>query len=172
MLLIRLKSRIARGGKFLLLLSGCCGPPLRRPRVRHWLLAALLCGPPQAPATPSLTSDSTRPTAGYYQLNWSGASTTSFQLQESRQADFAGAVTLYQGPDRATVLTGRPDGDYYYRLRILDTDGAGPWSDPLEVQVRHHPLARALLFFALGALVFLATLVAILAGNRRLGDGS
>ena len=163
---------MARSGKFLLLLSGCCGPPLRRSRVRHWLLAALLCGPPLALATPSLTSDSTRPAAGYYQLSWNGAASRAYELQESRQADFSVTSTLYQGPDRATVLTGRPDGDYYYRLRVLDADGAGPWSDTLEVQVRHHPLARALLFFALGALVFLATLVAILAGNRRLGDGT
>jgi hypothetical protein len=63
-------------------------------------------------------------------------------------------------------MSGRGNGTYYYRLRVL---GAGPlpaWSDTVRVQVKHHPLARAFAFFAAGGLVFIATLVLIVAGSR------
>lgn len=125
--------------------------------------------PAMAQAAPALESDTGLATAGFYQLRWSGGDDGEYELQESRRADFSTSVTLYQGGDRATTLTGRPDGDYHYRLRSLGRNGPGPWSDPVRVEVRHHPLSRALLFFAMGALVFLATLGAILVGNRRPG---
>jgi hypothetical protein len=123
-------------------------------------------------AAPRLASDTALATAGYYQLSWSGTDAPAYELQEASRGDFTMATTLYQGPDRATVLTGRPDGEFHYRLRGLHDTGPGPWSEPLQIQVRHHPLSRALLFFAMGALVFLATLAAILAGNCRQGDGA
>ena len=159
---------MAARGQPLLLKSGCCGPPLHRFRPAALLaLAWLLAGPTLA--APSLTTDSPLATAGYYQLSWSGAPDSAYELQESPRADFASTITLYRGPDRASMLTGRADGDYFYRLRALDGPQAGPWSTTLRVEVRHHPLSRALLFLTLGALVFLATLAAILVGNRQAG---
>jgi hypothetical protein len=164
-----IKSRMARDGLFLLLKSGCYRPLLHHPLL---LCALLLASPGVALAAPSLETDTPLATAGYYQLQWDGADASDHELQESLHADFSDPVTLYRGADRATMLTGRPDGEYHYRLRALHQDGPGPWSQTLRVEVRHHPLSRALLFFAMGALVFLATLAAILAGNRRRGDGA
>jgi hypothetical protein len=163
---------MARGGQILLLKSGCCRPPLHTYRSLLFLALLLACLPAGILAAPSLESDTGLATAGYYQLQWTGSDDGDYELQESRRADFAAPVTLYRGRDRATMLTGRPDGEYHYRLRMLHEDGPGPWSEGLRVEVRHHPLSRALLFFAMGALVFIATLAAILVGNRRQGDGT
>lgn len=169
MLFTYIKSRMARDGLFLLLKSGCYRPLLHHPLL---LCVLLLTSPDMGLAAPTLETDTQLATAGFYQLQWDGAGATDHELQESLRADFSDPVTLYRGSDLATMLTGRPDGEYHYRLRALHEDGPGPWSNTLRVEVQHHPLSRALLFFAMGALVFLATLAAILAGNRRRGDGT
>lgn len=116
-----------------------------------------------------LTSDTHLATAGYYQLKWhNGDDDVRFEIQEADNPAFNNASQLYLGRDRATVVTGRSDGDYYYRARIIDASGdSGAWSDPVRVEVTHHPLSRAFGFFIVGAIVFLAILIAILAGNRR-----
>ena len=170
MRLTHLKSRTARDGPFLLLKSGCCRPPLPPFLLACALLLACLATP--LLAAPVLESDKPRSRDGFYQLHWAGPEGGEYELQEAHQGDFAAPRTLYRGPDRATTLTGRPDGEYHYRLRHLGADGPGPWSETLRVEVDHHPLSRALLFFAMGGLVFLATLAAILVGNRKPGDGA
>ena len=114
-------------------------------------------------ATPTLQSDSNESAAGYYQLHWSNKQAGDFVLQESSKADFSDAKILYHGPDTATLVSGRKNGTYYYRVR--GATSAGDWSQPVKVSVRHHPLSRALLFFSLGALVFVATLAMVIRGN-------
>ncbi|MDZ7660887.1 hypothetical protein [Thiohalophilus sp.] len=116
-----------------------------------------------------LESDTDVATAGYYQLKWQNADkNVRFEIEEADNLAFDDARRLYQGRDRATVITGRPDGIYYYRARIAAVDGpTGSWSDTVKVEVDHHPLSRALGFFSIGAIVFIAILVAILIGNRR-----
>lgn len=122
--------------------------------------------PPLAP--PALSADSAVATAGYYRLSWTHpdmADSPAFELQESPTADFTAAEIVYHGPDRATTHSGRADGDYHFRVRALADGSASGWSAPVTVQVRHHSLLRAGLFFALGALVFVATLGLILRGT-------
>lgn len=129
------------------------------------LLALLLLLPGLAGAqAPRLESDSKVATAGYYQLSWQGEAAR-FALEEATRPDFADARVLYQGADLATLRSGQPDGDYYYRIRALHEAGPSPWSEAVHVEVRHHPLSRALTFLLLGAIVFLATLVLILRGE-------
>ena len=118
---------------------------------------------------PVLTSDTQLATAGYYQLSWrpgvAGASnkTLQFELQQSSSSSFHISKIVYQGPDRASVISGKPDGQYYYRVRsLLPDQRMSDWSQPVQVEVMHHSLARAWLFFALGALVFITTLAFIL----------
>ena len=49
---------------------------------------------------------------------------------------------------------------------ILDAQGnILATSNPVKVQIQHHSLSRALLFFGLGAVVFLFTLVVVLRGQ-------
>lgn len=116
-----------------------------------------------------LQSDTAVATAGYYQLTWQADhDVAAYQIQEATEPDFSNASLLYQGQDLATVVTGRSDGDYYYRARVMDAQGvAGQWSTTTEVKVEHHPLTRAFGFFTVGAVVFIAIFIAIAVGNRK-----
>jgi hypothetical protein len=113
---------------------------------------------------PRLHADTDIATAGFYRLSWE-AGAGRVELQEAESPGFAHPATRYLGHDRATVISGRPDGVWYYRLRSRDDARAGPWSETVRVTVQHHPLSRALLFFGLGIAVFLATLLMILRGT-------
>jgi hypothetical protein len=99
---------------------------------------------------------------GYYQLSWQ--SDGPVRLVESPDPDFATARTLYVGADTASFVSGRPDGRWYYRLEAANEPRV--ISETVAVTVRHHSLGRALGFFALGAVVFLATLGLIVFGSR------
>ena len=109
---------------------------------------------------------------GVYQLSWTASGPV--RIEESTQADFASVRVVYAGRDRATTLTGRRDGRYHYRARALASSGAlavgGAISAPVSVQVSHHPLSRALLFFGVGGFVFVATVGLIVVGDRRLAQ--
>lgn len=100
---------------------------------------------------------------GHYRISWSAGENAEVTVQESSTADFSDARTIYQGTDRATVISGRLDGTFYYRARA---DG-GAWTAPLAVEVRHHSLTTAFAYLAVGAVVFLATAVLIVAGHLR-----
>ncbi|WP_310693435.1 fibronectin type III domain-containing protein [Thiohalophilus sp.] len=138
-----------------------------RIRILIAALCSLLCLPSLSFAI-DLQADTDVATAGYYQLKWKSADDNApVELQEADNARFENAEPLYQGRDRARVVTGRSDGTYYYRARTVDDGAAGAWSDIVKVQVKHHPLSRALGFFIVGAIVFLSIVIAILIGNRR-----
>ena len=127
------------------------------------LLAAVpaVCG-----AVPRLESDTDVATAGYYQLQWTAA-TPEVAIEET-SGNAPSTTTLYEGPDRATLRSGLADGRRSYRAGEIGEDGSvTAWSDPVEVTVAHHPLHRALTFFAIGAIVFFATLLLIVGGARR-----
>lgn len=123
-----------------------------------------------APAAPVLQSNTELANAGYYQLKWhlpSGRETV-FEVQEAARSTFQDPQQVYRGRDLARVLSGRPDGEYYYRVRAVSDQGVpGPWSNSVHVRVDYLPLSRAFTFFGLGALVFVATLFVILEGTRR-----
>lgn len=101
-------------------------------------------------------------TAGYFQLLWT--SEDPVIVEEARNPEFTDPRVIYRGADNATVLSGKPDGDWYYRART--NEPGSEFGEPVLVTVRHHPLGRALSFFALGAIVFLATLSLIVSGAR------
>ncbi len=108
-----------------------------------------------------LEADTDVATAGYYQLRWS--STSPVVLEEAQTAEFASPRVIYRGSDGARVMSGKPDGELYYRVRNSDGDAR---SNVVKVTVRHHSLERAFAFFALGATVFIATLLLIVSGAR------
>lgn len=115
-----------------------------------------------------LSSDTEVATAGYYQLRWrADDSGVRFRLLESDNPRFNHSRVIYQGPDLATVLSGKRNGKYYYRVAELKDHTPVTVSNTVMVKVAHHSLAKALLFFAIGAAVFLATLLMILKGNRQ-----
>lgn len=125
--------------------------------VAAWLLAGLVSAPAGAKelvVRPDLATD------GVYQLSW--VADGEVRLEEARDPGFADARTVYTGSDGATVLTGRSDGVYHYRLFAGETLRAGP----ARAEVVHHSLGRALAFFAVGGFVFLATSLLVVRGNR------
>jgi hypothetical protein len=105
---------------------------------------------------------------GVYQLSWD--SSGEVVIEESRDGSFEAPNVVYRGPDRAATLTGRPDGRYFYRLRSLASHRAD--TESARVIVQHHPLSRALAFFAVGLLVFTATVVLVLRGAESEGTGA
>lgn len=117
-------------------------------------------------AAPELQSDSDIASAGYYRLSWKSDISVDFILQESKDPAFSQPTTLYQGPDTATLVSGRSDGTYYYRIRSSEDDTETGWSNTAKVEVNHHPLSRAFMFFALGAIVFIATLSVVILGSK------
>lgn len=114
-------------------------------------------------ASPKISSDSKLSTAGYFQLSWQDDSAHSFQLQQATRADFREAVTLYQGSDQATVISGLPDGDYFYRVANENHQ----LSKPIKVSVKHHSLSKALAFFGLGAVMFVIMVSLLIRGATR-----
>lgn len=95
---------------------------------------------------------------GYYQLTWEADEP--IRLVESTRPDFASKSVVYSGSDTGHVASGKPDGTWYYRLE--SEDGSSVLSETSTITVRHHSLRRAFSFFALGGLVFAATLGLIL----------
>ncbi len=131
------------------------------------LILACVCG--IAAAAPVLKSDTTEANAGFYRLHWrSGVTKADYELQESTDSAFSDARVIYRGPDLATVISGKRDGVYHYRIRRVDNTGGG-WSESVAVTVKHHTLTRAFTIFAIGGAVFAATLWLIISGARR-GD--
>lgn len=145
-----------------------------RNRLRDCLLWLLLAWTGLTNAgTVGLTADPVQSSDGSVRLSWSLPEGATIELQRDSHADFRRPVTLYRGPDPATVITGLDDGSYHFRARTENADGpSSDWSEVVTVTVRHHPLSRALLFFTLGAVVFLATLLLVVTGSRHKGKST
>jgi hypothetical protein len=130
----------------------------------HTLLPLILLLFCQTLPALELSASLERSTTGTFSLSWEDAEGVRYELiEEGGQRD---PRIVYRGTDTARVMTGMPNGSYSYRVRALLSGGSSPWSQPVGVTVAHHPLTRALGFFAVGLLVFLATLVLILRGER------
>ncbi|MFN2348212.1 MAG: fibronectin type III domain-containing protein [Thioalkalivibrio sp.] len=129
-------------------------------------LSVAWLAPVLAEGQPTLSASTERATGGYFSLSWDGASDMPYELQEAREPGFDSPRSIYEGRDTASVISGKPDGDFFYRVRALNKAGPGPWSEPARVSVAHHSLARALQFFFVGALVFAVLVTVIIRGTR------
>jgi len=129
-------------------------------------LIFLAAAPGALLAAPHIETDTEVATAGYYVLRWSAA-TTDVEVAEFANPGDGDPSIIYKGPDRATLISGQPDGTRIYRVREIGAGEPTAWSEPVSVTVAHHPLSRALTFFGIGAVVFLATLTLIVRGARR-----
>ena len=112
---------------------------------------------------PSFQTKSQSLDAGYIQLNWQGAEGANYTLQESTTPNFEDAQTLYQGTDKKLFISGRENGELYYRLKTKNSD----WTRPLKLTVKHHSQQKAMWFLLIGFIVFITTLVAILYGAHK-----
>jgi hypothetical protein len=140
--------------------------------IQKLFLVCVLIGPVVSGAVeaPELSVNPMQSSDGKATISWSQPDGASIEIQKSRDKAFAVQTNLYRGQDNATVVTGLSNGEYHYRGRLVYPDGqSSSWSDPVRLSVEHHSLTRALSFFALGALVFIATLLLIFVGARRHG---
>ncbi len=117
----------------------------------------------QITVSPSLSTD------GVYQVRWQGLGAVAVEVEESASPDFDVHRAVYRGEDKATTMTGREDGTWYYRVR--EVGSATPSDVSARVDVRHHSLPRAFGYFAVGLIVFAATTTLVFAADRRTGDG-
>jgi len=128
-----------------------------------------LQAPALAATTFSLTVSPQESTDGVARLTWEAPKNTSIHIQQSRTENFQQAITLYRGNDTGTTITGLKDGTYFFRVGTdTGTKGDIAWEEATQLKVQHHPLTRAFGFFAVGVVVFLATLALIVTGSRRL----
>lgn len=129
----------------------------------------------QTPPAPTLQWDmSDAATGGYYRLSWGmpeGALAADaapvYEVQAASMDAFSEPTVIYKGGDTARVISGQPDSVTYYRVRVHVGDRTSAWSEVLAATVEHHPLSRAFMFFIVGALVFVTTLVFIITASRR-----
>jgi len=125
------------------------------------MLAAIIVAP-AARAETGLAITSNGTTAGYLTLSWADSDASKpYKLQQ--QIDDGEWTTIYEGTDPGTTLTGLPDGSYKFRLNSSDpaTVDDELWLDPLDVEIAHHSLTKALAFFGSGLVIF-ATLLWLL----------
>lgn len=115
--------------------------------------------------TPLLNTDMETSSAGFFVISWQSEA-SQVELQEASQAQFASSNSIYTGSDKSVVISGKPDGVWYYRARNITNGNTGTWSQPIQVTVEHHTLSRASGFFALGFAVFVATLWLVVHGVR------
>lgn len=126
------------------------------------LLGFLVCTALPAYAETTLSSDQRIAKSGYFTLTWISQQVGPYELIQSQYNDFSVWLTRYQGHDTAMLISGLPNGDYYFRVRALRE----AWSEPIQVTVSHHSLNYALWFFIAGAIMFLILTGAIICGSR------
>lgn len=131
------------------------------------IIIAVLAAPAHA-ASPTITVSEDIATAGFYTVRWDGGEAGDVYVVEAAANDaFADPEELYRGPDRAMTRSGQGNGTVHLRVRLDDGAETPQWSAPAQVTVAHHPESRALAFFGIGLLVFVATGVLILTGALR-----
>lgn len=133
-------------------------------------LAALLLSFPAAAETALLELEANgNSSAGHVRLSWAGGETgTSYELQQANDVAFGKPEVRYQGQQTASVISGLPDGEFYFRVRRLGQDGVpGPWSSVVRFAVTHYKLGFALTLLAIGAVIFVATVCFLIVFSRK-----
>lgn len=102
--------------------------------------------------------------AGHIKLEWQPAAAARlFEVQQAADESFGEVKTIYNGPDRATFVSGLKNGTYYFRVRGQGQD----WSNVQKLEVIHHSLTLTYVLLGLGGLVFLSTAGMVLYGVRK-----
>ncbi|MEZ5488976.1 MAG: hypothetical protein R3F50_01500 [Gammaproteobacteria bacterium] len=106
-------------------------------------------------------------TEGYFVLSWETPEPAlALTLHQSSTPDFSAGLEEWSvtGASQFTQ-SGLVNGNYYFRL----SDSTG-FSNTVHVQVVHHSLLRASLFFSLGATLFGILVATLLLGQRGLRE--
>lgn len=132
------------------------------------LIALFSCGGPLATFGIDFTNRDAlteNPSAnGAVTLAWDNAGRP-VKVEQSASSDFSKTVTIYQGTDRGSVVSGLREGTYFFRIR----EESGEWSPPLSVQVEFVSRRTMFTLLSLGGIVVVATIGAIFAGSFSTG---
>ena len=83
--------------------------------------------PPNPPATITVPASSS---SGNFTVNWaSSVDATSYDLQEDTDPLFSAPSTIYTGAGLSFPVTGKTEGDYYYRVRANGVGGSSAWTE-------------------------------------------
>ena len=118
-----------------------------------------------ADEAPVLNSNKDVAKAGFFKLTWQ-EELGAVEIEEAMNPNFTVPNKLYPGSDSATVISGKPNGEWYYRARLMDEGQVGSWGETTRVTVEHHPLSRALFFFFSGLIMFITTCWLVIRGER------
>ena len=151
-------------------------PPFRFrlfPLFQCFILLAFLVSSHTRADSLNLTTSTDIATAGFFQLDWSWSSApenVSYQLAE-RPLALNGSPTsfktIYQGQDLASVISGKPDGRYEYKVTANSPSLSAPvTSNLVNVSVKHHSLVNAFAVLLVGVVIFLAIVIAIFRGAK------
>ena len=72
---------------------------------------------------------------------------------------------LYEGPQDATTVSGRPAGEYVYRVGVVDGNEVS-WIGSCSITVAPPSLGLAFFLFGIGFTVFASLLVVLVRGHR------
>ncbi|MBN2415226.1 putative Ig domain-containing protein [bacterium] len=74
--------------------------------------------------------------SGTYTLSWTSVEKAdAYRLEESGDPAFTASAVLYTGADTTFEVSGKQDGDYYYRVRAENSVSTSPWSRTAHVAV-------------------------------------
>lgn len=104
--------------------------------------------------------------SGYMSIKWEGTGdyVGAYQLEQGTDPNFQEAKIIYEGPDRASFVSGLPDGKYYFRVRAIEGNKISRWSPVVVLVVKHHSLAMAFGLATVGIVVFLLTVAVVVKG--------
>jgi hypothetical protein len=97
---------------------------------------------------------------GAYRIAWSAEDDADALVRV-----YENGVLLYEGAESATTVSGRPAGEYVYRVGFADA-GRESWADSCTVSVTPPSLALAFFLFGVGFTVFSSLLVVVVRGHR------
>lgn len=87
-------------------------------------------------AAPTFLPDADPDGQGHYRLHWTAPEPgLRYTLEESAQADFAVAITVYAGQDTAFSVVGKTPGLRFHRVSASDGLRTSPWSGTQDVRV-------------------------------------
>ena len=95
----------------------------------------------QPPTAPVLTDPGTTAPAGIITISWSASTdpdgtVDSYELQSSNTAGFTVVLATYPTTETEYNVSAPTSGDFYFRVRAIDDDGArGPWSNVEDITI-------------------------------------
>jgi hypothetical protein len=78
---------------------------------------------------------------GSFTLSWGAVAATGyFYLEEATAQNFSNAMRSYSGSGTSLTIRGRPSGDYFYRVRLIQGTRTSDWSNTIGVRVQRGEL--------------------------------